>query len=209
MSLTMWWLFVGVTFFVSATPGPNMMLVMVSGARFGFRPAMVTMAGCWTALMAMMALSAAGLGATIQTFPALFDSLRLAGAAYLAYLGIKIWRAPVHAGGDLAAARARLPSSPRSLFRQGMLVGGSNPKAILFALAFLPQFIDPALPKLPQFAILLLTFSVIEIAWYTVYAGSGQRLAIYLRRASVLKLFNRVTGGVFVAFAVAMADVRR
>ncbi|MCF8200284.1 MAG: LysE family translocator [Sulfuritalea sp.] len=209
MALTTWWLFVGVTFFVSATPGPNMLLVMVSGARFGFRPAVATMAGCWTALMAMMLISAAGLGAVIQTFPALFDGLRLAGAAYLAYLGIKTWRAPVHAGEAEAEARAHLPRSPRSLFHQGMLVAASNPKAILFAAAFLPQFIDPALPKLPQFAILLLTFSVIEVTWYFVYASSGQRLAIYLRRASVMKWFNRVTGGVFVGFAIAMADVRR
>jgi threonine/homoserine/homoserine lactone efflux protein len=94
------------------------------------------------------------------------------------------------------------------LYRQGLLVAASNPKAILFAAAFLPQFIEPQLPKLPQFAILLLTFAVIEISWYIIYAASGQRLAAYLRHATVLKNFNRLTGGVFVGFAAFIAVAR-
>ena len=76
------------------------------------------------------------------------------------------------------------------------------------AAAFLPQFIRPELPKLPQFAILLLSFAVIEISWYLVYAGSGQRVARYLRRAQVVKTFNRLTGVVFIGFAVIMVIVR-
>jgi threonine/homoserine/homoserine lactone efflux protein len=195
-----------------------MLLVMSSSARFGFRAAIATMAGCMAALLAMMSISAAGLGALLQAFPAVFDALRWAGAAYLAYLGIKSWRSPVHdnavaanavAANALDAPRlAEQPTKSGVLFRQGMLVAASNPKAILFAAAFLPQFIHPELPKLPQFAILLATFAVIEISWYVVYAGSGQRLASYLRRAAVLKAFNRLTGGVFIGFAAVMAAVR-
>jgi len=75
------WLFVTVSFFVSATPGPNMLLVMGSSARFGFRAARATMAGCLSALLTMMAISAAGLGALLQAFPSVFDTLRWAGAA--------------------------------------------------------------------------------------------------------------------------------
>ena len=84
-------------------------------------------------------------------------------------------------------------------------MAASNPKAILFAAAFFPQFIQPGAPQLPQFAILLVTFSVIEVSWYGVYALSGKRLSVYLRRASVLRWFNRVTGGVFIGFAGVMA----
>jgi len=84
MSLSTWWLFVAMTFVVSATPGPNMMLVMSNSARHGLRNAVITMAGCMTALLAMMSLSAAGLGALLHAFPAIFDVLRLGGAAYLA-----------------------------------------------------------------------------------------------------------------------------
>jgi threonine/homoserine/homoserine lactone efflux protein len=87
-------------------------------------------------------------------------------------------------------------------------VAASNPKALLFAAAFLPQFIRPELPQLPQFAILLGTFAVIEISWYVVYAGSGQRMAQWLRRVAVLRMFNRITGGVFIGFAALMAGLR-
>jgi threonine/homoserine/homoserine lactone efflux protein len=208
MTLSTWWLFVLMTFVVSATPGPNMLLVMSSSARFGLRPAVITMCGCMTALMAMMGVSAAGLGALLHTFPMVFDALRLAGAAYLAYLGIKSWRAPVQDTTEESALLAAAEAQPAVLFRQGFLVAASNPKAILFAAAFFPQFINPQLPQLPQFGILLATFAVIEISWYFVYAISGKQLSTYLRRGSVMRIFNRVTGGVFVGFAAIMATVR-
>ena len=208
MSLSTWWLFVVMTFVVSATPGPNMLLVMSISARHELRSAVVTMAGCMTALLAMMSISAAGLGALLQAFPTVFDTLRIAGAAYLAYLGIKCWRSPVQE----QRPGSRQPSGPTAtsgaLYRQGFLVAASNPKAILFAAAFFPQFINPELVKLQQFAILLATFSVIEVSWYFVYAASGKQLSVYLQRASVMKAFNRLTGGVFVGFAALMAMAR-
>jgi threonine/homoserine/homoserine lactone efflux protein len=208
MSLQTWWLFLMMTFVVSATPGPNMLLVMSSSARFGFRAAIATMAGCMTALLAMMSISAAGLGALLQAFPSVFDTLRWIGAAYLAYLGIKCWRSPVHDEAEDKSQTLQPSKTTGALFRDGMLVAASNPKAILFAAAFFPQFIHPEAPKLPQFSILLITFAVVEISWYMVYAGSGKKLASYLRRASVLKTFNRVTGGAFVGFAGVMAAAR-
>ncbi len=208
MSWQTFWLFVTMTFFVSATPGPNMLLVMSSSARFGFAASVATMGGCLTALVAMMSISAAGLGALLQAFPSVFGALRWLGAAYLAYLGIKTWRAPVRKADAEAPQMLRRAAGAAPLYRQGLLVAASNPKAILFAAAFLPQFIEPQLPKLPQFAILLLTFAVIEISWYVIYAASGQRLAAYLHHATVLKNFNRLTGGVFVGFAAFIAVVR-
>ncbi len=212
MNLATWWLFVVMTFVVSATPGPNMLLVMVSGARFGFRAALPTMAGCLTALLGMISLSVMGLSAVLQAFPAVFDTLRLLGAAYLAYLGIQAWRTPVSAtvtadAADTTALARQNTAGKR--FRQGLMVASSNPKAILFAAAFFPQFISAGSPQLPQFAILLATFVVIETSWYLVYAGSGQRLSTYLQRPSVMRVFNRVTGSAFIGFAALMADVRR
>jgi len=207
MTLATWWLFLAMTFVVSATPGPNMLLVMSISARHGLRSAVLAMAGCMTALLAMLSLSAAGLGALLQSFPAVFDTLRLCGAAYLAYLGVKCWRAPVH---DQTSAPSDAPAAAASgaIYRQGFLVAASNPKAILFAAAFFPQFINPGQAHLPQFAVLLSTFSVIEVSWYFVYAVSGKRLSVYLQRATIMKAFNRATGGVFVGFAALMASAR-
>jgi threonine/homoserine/homoserine lactone efflux protein len=153
----------------------------------------------------MMGISVAGLGALLHAFPTVFGVLRLAGAAYLAYLGVKCWRTPVtdQDAGWIAPTAPAAQSA--TLYRQGFLVAASNPKAILFAAAFFPQFIDQNSAQLPQFAILLATFSVIEIAWYMVYALSGNHLSGYLRRTPVMKAFNRITGGIFVGFAALMA----
>ena len=205
MTLHTWWLFVMMSFDVCGTPGPNMLMVMSSSARHGVRPALAAMAGCMTALMAMMCISAAGLGALLQAFPAVFDALRWIGAAYLVYLGIKSWRAPVEASLEQAPVAA---VSPGALFRRGFLVAGSNPKAILFAAAFLPQFIAPSAAWLPQFAILVVTFAFIEGGWYMAYAMGGKRIALHLRQARTLRLFNRLTGGAFVGFGALMAALR-
>jgi threonine/homoserine/homoserine lactone efflux protein len=112
--------------------------------------------------------------------------------------------------GQVGAATPAALTAAQSgaIYRQAFLVAASNPKAILFAAAFFPQFIDPSLAKLPQFAILLTTFTVIEVAWYLVYAVSGKRLSVYLQRASVTRAFNRLTGGVFIGFAGLMAVAR-
>ena len=209
MELQAWWIFVVMTFVVSATPGPNMLLVMSHGARFGLRAAVMTMAGCMTALLCMMSISAAGLGALLHSFPAVFDALRYLGAAYLAYLGYKLWRSGVSGQADAADHQQEAISrSGWSCYRQGLAVAASNPKAIVFSAAFFPQFIQPELPALPQFGILLITFTVIEVSWYLIYALSGHKLSRYLQQAHVLKNFNRVTGGVFVGFAALMAASR-
>ncbi|AIO67396.1 LysE family translocator [Burkholderia oklahomensis] len=217
MNLHTWWLFVATVFVVSAIPGPNMLLVMTHGARHGLRRSTATMAGCMTALVAMLSVSAAGLGVFLEAWPAMFDALRFAGAAYLIYLGVKAWRARVDAesaadaaGAAPQAGRASAPASASrwALFRNGFLVAGSNPKAILFAAALLPQFIDASAPTLPQFGILVATFAVIEVSWYIVYASFGTRIGVTLRSANVAKIFNRLTGGLFVGFGAMMALVR-
>ena len=94
--------------------------------------------------------------------------------------------------------RAATPARPRRL----------GPKAILFAAALLPQFIDAAQPKLPQFGVLVATFAVIEVSWYLVYASFGTRIGARLKSRSVARMFNRLTGGVFVGFGAMMALVR-
>lgn len=208
MDLSTWWLFFAMTFVVSATPGPNMLLVMRSSARFGVRAAVSTMAGCMSALLVMMSVSAAGLGALLQAFPTVFDVLRLGGAAYLAYLGVVCWRTPAQEVASDSQAPAAARHSARALYLQGAMVAGSNPKAMLFAAAFFPQFIHADKAPLPQFAILLATFTVIEVSWYFVYAFSGHKLSKYLQQAKVMRMFNRVTGAAFIGFAGLMAATR-
>jgi len=208
MNIHTWWLFATATFFISAAPGPNMLLILSQSVRFNIHSAVWGALGCLTALLIMQTASAAGLGVLLRSAPAVFDILRWGGAIYLTYLGFKIFRAPVSAQQDLDKAVSVAQPAALTLYKTGFMTAASNPKALLFAAAFFPQFLNPALPQLPQFGILLGTFVVIETSWYLAYAIGGQKLAVYLKRASVLKTFNRVTGTVFIGFAAIMAGMK-
>ncbi len=194
-----WRLFVAATIVIAATPGPNMLLVMTSSVRNGLRRSFLTMAGCLTGVTAMIAVSVAGVGAFLQAAPRAFGALKLAGAAYLFYLGAKPWLAKP--ADEAAAPKARA----RGLYREGLLVSLSNPKAILFAAAFLPQFLDADKPRGPQFAALVGLFAVIEVSCYLAYAAGGRQAAAWLENPKVRLAFDRGAGLVFIGFAAALA----
>jgi threonine/homoserine/homoserine lactone efflux protein len=223
MNLSTWWLFVSATFLISAAPGPNMLLIMNQSVRFGLRASIYSMAGCMTALMIMFTMSALGLGVILQNAPVVFDALRWAGALYLAYLGYKVWTAPVEPVSisendkiDNSIIKNNSNSGNNhagyngfNLYKTGFFTAGSNPKALLFAAALLPQFIQADLPQVPQLVILLATFSVLEILWYFIYAFGGLGMAQQLRKPNILRWFNRVTGGAFIGFAGVMAVIKQ
>ena len=203
MSLHLWWIYVTAVFLISATPGPNMLHVMAQSIAHGPRKALATMAGLMSAVLLCLIASALGLGALLKASPRLFDVLRYAGVAYLLYLGVKAWRAPI--GG---AVEARPVQSDRALYATGMLTGLSNPKLIIFAAALFPQFIDMTRPFWLQLAILIVTFVAIEFGWQCVYALGGVKLARWLAPANRQKLFNRGTGLLFIGFGGALLGAR-
>jgi threonine/homoserine/homoserine lactone efflux protein len=195
-----WKLFIAATAVIAATPGPNMLLVMTTSVRSGFRRSLSTMAGLLTGVVSMIVLSVLGLGAVLQAAPRTFNALRWGGAVYLAYLGLRPWFSRPQE--QLARAQA----APRGgHYREGLLVALSNPKALIFAAAFLPQFMSPDLPKGPQLAWLAFFFSVIEVSCYMMYAAGGRRAADLLRRPGVRLAFDRAAGLLFVGFAAALA----
>jgi threonine/homoserine/homoserine lactone efflux protein len=202
-----WWLFVATVFFISASPGPNMLHVMTRSIEHGLVPSLWAMLGCFSAVVCLLAASAAGLTALLLAVPAAFAVIKLGGAAYLIWLGYKAWTADVADDVDQPGAASSGPSRWR-LFRTAYSISISNPKALLFAAAFLPLFLDPARPKAGQFAVMIVTFGVIEFSWYFTYALGGRGLAGWLRRPARRRLFNRVTGGVFVVFGLAIAGTR-
>ncbi|WP_312489329.1 LysE family translocator [Sphingomonas sp.] len=207
MALHIWWLFVGAVFLLSGTPGPNMLHILTRSVDMGLKRSVAAMAGCLSAVVLVLAASAAGLTTLLLALPGAFEVIRYAGVAYLLYLGIKAWRADI---APLDVGEGALPRSVSrtALFRGGFLIGISNPKLILFAVAFLPQFINPARAQIPQFATLVATFAVIEGFWYGVYALGGRSLSRYLARPAVKRGFNRVTGAIFVGFGLALLRVK-
>lgn len=206
MTLQTWWLYVTALFLICATPGPNMLHVMVQSIHHGTRRSVISMAGLMTANIACLLASAAGLGALLKASPALFDVLKYAGVAYLVWLGVKAWRAPV--GTHDASDERPTPPSARAMYLTALGTGFSNPKLIIFAAALFPQFIDTDRALAAQLGILIATFTAIEGLWFTIYALGGRSLAAWLAPAARQRMFNRMTGGIFVAFGAALLGSR-
>lgn len=180
-----------------------MLHILSRSVDMGWRRSVAAMAGCLVALVSVLAASAAGLTTLLLAVPGAFEVLRYAGVAYLMWLGIKAWRSEV---APIDVGQGPLPRtlSIAALFRGGFAIGVSNPKLILFAAAFLPQFVDPARPQPPQFAILVATFATVELFWYAIYAAGGRSLSRYLARPVVKRAFNRMTGVIFVGFGLSL-----
>lgn len=208
MTFQTWWLFLSAVFLLSGTPGPNMLHVLARSVRVGWRRSLAAMAGCLSAVILVLVASAAGLSAVLLASPILFDGLRYAGVAYLVVLGIRAWRGQDGALGVPGAEAAPAPLALARLYRDGLLIGLSNPKLLLFASAFLPQFVEPTRPQAPQFAILVVTFAGAELFWYAVYVLGGRRLAASLTRPALRRAFDRITGGIFLGFGVMLLGTR-
>jgi threonine/homoserine/homoserine lactone efflux protein len=204
MSLNTWLLYLVAAFGLSVTPGPNSLLVLTHGALHGHRKTLFTVAGGATGFVALIALSMLGIGALLKASVHALLVLKLLGGAYLVWLGIQLWRAPpIHLRPEAGrAARTR----GRTMFRQGLLTAVSNPKALLFYGAFLPQFIDPARDLLTQFIIMATVFVAVEILVEYLLALLAHRVRPWLERAG--RNFNRVCGGMFAAMGVALPLTR-
>ena len=207
MTLSTYLLYVAAVALLIATPGPTMLMCMTNALNHGPRRAMTSVAGSVTAVLVVMTLSAMGLGALLAASETAFTTAKVIGAAYLIWLGIKTFRSEASAL-VVEGAQEGGPSR-RSFYLQGLLVGASNPKAILFFAAFFPQFLNPAAPMVPQFAILALTFMAFEFTVLTTCALSVSRLAPMLRQSGPVRWINRICGGLFTLMGGLLLLTRR
>ena len=203
MSLHAWLLYLAAAIGLSLSPGPNTLLALTHGAMHGWRRTLFTIAGGALGFAIVVALAMFGIGALLKTSLTWFTVMKWVGGIYLIWLGIQVWRAPpVGATLNIDGGSAALSVRGRSLFAKGALSAVSNPKAILFFVAFLPQFIDPARSLLLQFAIMTGTFVVIEVITELIIAAMAHRISPWLRRVG--RRFNQVCGGVFMAIGAAL-----
>ena len=206
MSLEMYFAYVLATAVVLVVPGPTVMLVVSYGLAQGRRAAWPAVLGVGLGDFTDMVLSLAGLGAVLAASDSLFHALKWAGAAYLVYLGVKMWRS----NPDVGHVAGRLNNcSSRRTFLHVWAVTATNPKGIAFFVAFLPQFINPAAPALPQIFLLGGTFLVMAImnaAGYSLLAG---RVRDTLKRPGLPRLVSRIGGSVLVGAGVMTAASSR
>jgi threonine/homoserine/homoserine lactone efflux protein len=204
MPLNHWLAFAAASAVLLALPGPTVLLVVSYALGHGRKSALGTVAGVALGDFTAMTASLLGLGALLAASAAIFTVLKWIGAAYLIYMGVKLWRAPV--GGLEGEAPAE--TSSRRIFFHAYAVTALNPKSIIFFVAFLPQFLVTSQPLLPQMAIFETTFLVLATANATLYALMAAAARRKIRQPPVQRAVNRVGGSLLVGAGLLAAAWR-
>jgi len=197
VELNTWLIYTAAAAGLSLTPGPNGLLALTHGALHGVRKTLFTIAGGALGFTSVIAVSLFGIGALLAASSELLVVLKWVGGAYLVWLGIGVWRSP--AMGATQGPELRVITRV-NVFRQGLLASITNPKGILFFVAFLPQFLSEDIPLLTQFLVMAITFVGIEIITETVIAFGAAKIQPLLARFG--KRFNRVFGAMFMLIGV-------
>lgn len=205
MSWSVWFALVGAAVLISLTPGAGAINTMTNSIGVGWTRSIWGILGQQLALLVHIAVVAAGVGVLVAESHVLFEVIRYAGAAYLVYLGVRQLLARPEAV-DAEAPVVRMTAW--QMFRQGVLVNLTNPKAVVFFLAFTPQFIRPSRPVLPQYGVLAATVVAVDVLvmWF-VFAVAARGLRRMTRTPSGQRRLNRIFGGLFVGVGVLLASV--
>lgn len=208
MSFENWLAFVATAAVVLAIPGPTILLVISYSLSHGRKVAGATVAGVALGDFTAMTASMLGLGALLTTYAALFTVLKWIGAAYLIYLGIKLWRAPVRES-ELQEEASAVSVKPMRIFLHTYMVTALNPKSIIFFVAFLPQFLDVNRPLLAQMVIFEVTFLVLATLNAGLYGLLASTARTTIRSPRVQKAVNRTGGTLMIGAGFLAAGMRR
>lgn len=200
MTLTVWLGFLLAAIVIAVTPGPGAVISMSTGLRHGYWTALVTILGLQLALLVQLLIVALGLGALLATSEVAFSAIKFLGAGYLVWLGIQKWRSPI------VPLAADVPAIPRKgAFLQGVLVNLTNPKAMIFIGALVPQFVDPAQPQAAQYFVIAATLCLTDMLVMSCYALAASRLGKWLHDPRSIRAQNRFFGGLFVSAGALLA----
>jgi homoserine/homoserine lactone efflux protein len=206
MDIATYLAFAAASIILLTIPGPTVLLVVTYALTQGRRVALATASGVALGDFTAMTLSLAGLGALLAASATLFTVLKWIGAAYLVYLGIRLWRSRPEVPDVASPAPAR---RARGIFVHAFVVTALNPKSIAFFVAFVPQFIDNTIPILPQLVIMEVTFVGLAAVNALAYALVADRLRARIRRPGVLTWLNRAGASCLVGLGAATAAVGR
>lgn len=206
MTFEIWLTFVAASFALLLIPGPTVLLVLSYALSKGRSVAVASAAGVALGDLVAMSASLAGLGALVLASATLFTALKWVGAAYLVWLGFKLIRSAPSEGLSVPAADNITASR---VFGHTAAVTALNPKSIAFFIAFVPQFLSPAAPLLPQFAILIATFVTLAALNALAYALLADRLRQIIARPSIITWITRAGGGALITMGVLTATLRR
>ena len=205
MSVSLWLALVGAAVLISLTPGAGAINTMANSIGVGWARSIWGIAGQQLALLVHIAVVAAGVGLIVAESPVLFNVVRYSGAAYLVFLGVRQFvSTPQPADAGSGQGRA----SRWTMFRRGVLVNLTNPKAVVFFLAFTPQFIRADRPLATQYVVLATTVVVVDVLvmWF-VFAVAARGLRRLTHDEQGQRRLNRLFGGLFVGVGALLATV--
>jgi len=206
MVLETWLAFFVACWIISLSPGAGAIASMSAGLQYGFWRGYWNALGLQLGLALQIAIVAAGVGAVLAAAELAFSLIKWFGVAYLVYLGYRQWQA---LPSDMTAQTERPIGRPLSLVLRGFLVNFGNPKAIVFILAVLPQFINPQAPLLIQYLLIGVTMICVDLIVMAGYTGLAARVLRALRSPRQQRLMNRTFGALFIGAAALLASVRR
>ncbi|NMX89855.1 MULTISPECIES: LysE family transporter [unclassified Pseudomonas] len=207
MALDTWLAFFLASWIISLSPGAGAIASMSSGLQYGFVRGYWNAIGLQLGLAMQIAVVAGGLGAVLAASSTAFYAIKWFGVAYLVYLAVKQWRAlPMDLTDDAAV---RPIGKPMSMMFRGFLVNASNPKALVFMLAVLPQFVNPQAPLLIQYLILGATMIGVDMIVMAGYTGLASKVLRLLRTPKQQRRVNRTFAGLFVGAAGFLASLHR
>lgn len=206
MSLESFIPFVLATILILIIPGPTIILVISQAVTHGRKSVLPLVVGVLLGDFTAMTCSLLGLGVILSASAFLFSLFKWAGAIYLLYLGIQMWRSNPKKLSDTGSSQK---SSSRSLLQRSFIVTALNPKSIAFFVAFLPQFMHPLKPILPQMTLLGGTFLFLAVCNATLYAIFAGQLSEQIRKERVRKWFNRCGGSALIGAGIITAGLQR
>ena len=205
MTLSLWLSLLGASTLISFTPGAGAINTMTNSLNSGFRRSMWGILGQQAALLVHVVVVAAGVGLLVSRSPMAFTAIRYAGAAYLVYLGVRLILAKTQ---DAAELDVKGRESALSMFRRGLWVNLLNPKAIVFFLAFTPQFIRLDAPALPQYLVFIGTIVAVDImVMWLFFAASAKSFSRFTATERGQRILNLVFGTLFIFVAALLVFI--
>ncbi|HDR8994699.1 TPA: LysE family translocator [Burkholderia vietnamiensis] len=208
MSVQTWMLFAAAYLATTLSPGPNVLLVIRNTVRYGSHGTAATIAGNLVAQGAVVVLVALGVGAVLAAMPPLFVAMKVVGAAYLIFIGIRQLRVDRHRRAPDSGAASVEPDRSK-LFREALFVSGSNPKTMIFLSAFMPQFISHDQPLAMQFVAMYATIACTVIVVHSLYSFGVRRLHRGFGVSPWLRAAKRASGLLFVALGIKLLTARQ
>lgn len=207
MEFENWLAFCSIALLATVTPGPAALLVSSNSLSVGFKKSLATVLGNVTGLFVMSALSVIGLSAVVLHSAIGFATIKIFGAVYLIYLGLKLWRDGISTTETSGLKKPK--GNIFNLYLQGILVALTNPKAIVFTTALFPQFIFVSDPLLPQFSLLVSSFMVLSFLCLSLYAALAQQARKGTGKMISKKIVSKIFGSTFIGAGCYLATASK